>query len=229
MTGQDIVNLAQSRKGDRYVYGAIAPKDQPNYQGPFDCAELMAWAIYQAIKKLYGCANDNSTQPGNADAGTGYFGRDADAGILKKISLDEAATIPGALLLREDQHIVMVASPNCTIEAMGADWGVTNGKINRRRWSYGVLVPGISYTPFSTQPLPTLPPKIILRLGISNNVTNVKLVQNLLSKLGYYHGTIDGIFGPATFSAVKTYQISKGLTPDGEVGQMTETALGIQL
>ncbi|HEY0736819.1 MAG TPA: N-acetylmuramoyl-L-alanine amidase [Herpetosiphonaceae bacterium] len=48
----------------------------------------------------------------------------------------------------------------------------------------------------------------------------VKTVQYLLREYGI-NVTVDGIFGPATESAVKTFQTSKGVTADGIVGAAT--------
>jgi N-acetyl-anhydromuramyl-L-alanine amidase AmpD len=48
----------------------------------------------------------------------------------------------------------------------------------------------------------------------------VKTVQYLLREYGI-NVTADGIFGPATESAVKTFQTSKGVTADGIVGAAT--------
>lgn len=53
----------------------------------------------------------------------------------------------------------------------------------------------------------------------------VEFLQNLLQKLGFYSGEIDGIFGPNTQSAVRNFQRSFGLSVDGIVGPNTWRAL----
>ncbi len=56
---------------------------------------------------------------------------------------------------------------------------------------------------------------------------DVRLLQTELKNLGFYTGTIDGMFGGGTESAVKSFQRSAGLTPDGIVGPKTwERILG---
>ena len=55
--------------------------------------------------------------------------------------------------------------------------------------------------------------------------TYVKNLQRDLKKLGYYTGSIDGDFGPATEKAVKAFQKSRGLTQDGKVGSQTRPLL----
>ncbi|HHX33237.1 MAG TPA: LysM peptidoglycan-binding domain-containing protein [Mollicutes bacterium] len=53
----------------------------------------------------------------------------------------------------------------------------------------------------------------------------VRELQTILSELSYLSGAIDGIFGPATGVAVRTFQTNNRLTPDGIVGRNTWSAL----
>lgn len=57
----------------------------------------------------------------------------------------------------------------------------------------------------------------------------VKQVQTRLKNWGYYAGSVDGIFGSGTESAVKAFQRKNGLAADGIVGKRTAAALGINL
>ena len=56
---------------------------------------------------------------------------------------------------------------------------------------------------------------------------DVKTVQRKLRRWGYYEGSVDGIFGPATKKAVIWFQRKNGLTADGIVGAKTYAALGM--
>ncbi|MFH1777198.1 MAG: peptidoglycan-binding protein [Candidatus Omnitrophota bacterium] len=49
----------------------------------------------------------------------------------------------------------------------------------------------------------------------------VKQIQTALRNAGYYTGTVDGIIGPRTKKAIKTFQKKHGLIADGEVGNKT--------
>ncbi|PSN17081.1 peptidase, partial [filamentous cyanobacterium CCP5] len=64
----------------------------------------------------------------------------------------------------------------------------------------------------------------LLRLGAEGEA--VSRLQRQLQALGFYQGSIDGIFGPRTEQAVKAAQESYELTPDGIVGPATWRALG---
>ena len=55
----------------------------------------------------------------------------------------------------------------------------------------------------------------------------VSQIQEKLKRWGYYNGSIDGIYGSKTLSAVKAFQRKNGLTVDGIAGQKTLSAMGI--
>ena len=55
----------------------------------------------------------------------------------------------------------------------------------------------------------------------------VKQIQTKLKRWGYYNGSIDGVFGSKTLSAVKAFQRKNGLTVDGIAGTKTLNAMGI--
>jgi hypothetical protein len=57
--------------------------------------------------------------------------------------------------------------------------------------------------------------------GSAMNVEDMKKVQVLLSNLGLYTGAVDGLAGPLTRAAVRSFQTSHGLIVDGLVGKMT--------
>ncbi|MBE5821339.1 MAG: peptidoglycan-binding protein [Clostridiales bacterium] len=53
----------------------------------------------------------------------------------------------------------------------------------------------------------------------------VLIAQDDLNTLGFTTGGLDGIFGNNTFNAVRDYQSSRGLTPDGIIGCNTWRSL----
>ena len=57
--------------------------------------------------------------------------------------------------------------------------------------------------------------------------TEVRKIQEKLKRWGYYSGSVDGIYGSQTVSAVKSFQKKNGLTVDGIAGTQTLKAMGI--
>ena len=55
----------------------------------------------------------------------------------------------------------------------------------------------------------------------------VRQIQDKLKRWGYYNGSVDGIYGSKTLSAVKSFQSKNGLTVDGIAGPKTLAAMGI--
>lgn len=79
---------------------------------------------------------------------------------------------------------------------------------------------------------------ILYNLFLENNIIlglskygsrgeEVKQIQTKLKRWGYYKGSIDGIYGSGTLSAVKSFQRKNGLTADGIAGTKTLNAMGI--
>ena len=70
-----------------------------------------------------------------------------------------------------------------------------------------------------------MPAAAALREG--SRGSDVRAVQQKLKNWGYYSGEVDGIFGPKTVAAVKSFQRKNGLAVDGVVGRETYAALGM--
>ncbi len=62
---------------------------------------------------------------------------------------------------------------------------------------------------------------------IGSRGEEVRRIQNKLKQLGFYNGSVDGIYGSATQRAVKRFQASVGITADGIAGSKTLLFLGI--
>lgn len=69
-------------------------------------------------------------------------------------------------------------------------------------------MPGIPRELF--QPLAQVPPQ---------NISDVRLVQQLLSERGLYKGTVDGRLGPETTHAIRAFQEQSDLTADGTLSE----------
>ena len=66
---------------------------------------------------------------------------------------------------------------------------------------------------------------VLSKLGSRGD--EVRSIQKKLKNLGYYSGSVDGIYGVGTQSAVKAFQKSCGLTADGIAGPKTLLYLGL--
>lgn len=82
-----------------------------------------------------------------------------------------------------------------------------------------ICIPSNTPGPGPTHPCPTL--------AQGSRGSYVTDAQTRLKAQGFNPGTIDGIFGPNTKSAVISFQRSKGLVQDGIVGVKTWSALGV--
>jgi len=228
MTGRDLIRVAEPHIGEQYIFGTLVPKNDPKWDGPWDCAEFCSWCVYQVSKRLYGCLG---YVPFTADAYTGRWWEDVHTkGNL--ISINKAAATPGAFVLRVGTkvgHIVMSDGKGRTIEAMDAQRGVTTSTLQGRRWSVGITIPWIDY-PEVGEVVVHEPTVTILRLTSPNmKGSKVMEVQSVLRDLGFDVGPVDGLFGHKTYNAVVMFQEVHGLVVDGEVGPQTAQALGIKL
>ena len=67
-------------------------------------------------------------------------------------------------------------------------------------------------------------------LAVSKNGSRgeeVRKIQTKLKNWGYYNGSVDGVYGWQTESAVRSFQKKNGLTVDGVAGTKTLNAMGI--
>ena len=74
---------------------------------------------------------------------------------------------------------------------------------------------------YFTQSVPALTATVRYR----DKGQNVRRLQAILEKVGLYHGTIDGSFGGGTRRAVRAFQSTSHLVPDGVAGPKTRAAL----
>jgi N-acetylmuramoyl-L-alanine amidase len=145
--GDQIVGLAKTHIGERYKWRARARYLDPNYKGPWDCAEFVSWIVFQSSgeRELLGCV---PRDPAKADANTGYWADDANKYRLI-ISIDKAIKTAGAALLRtrtqrSPGHIaICVGGGLHTIEAHSSKDGVIQGRTDpvNRGWEFGVRIP----------------------------------------------------------------------------------------
>jgi|GEM_PF-761584 len=238
-TGQDVLDVGLTRVGQKYILGARVPLDNPNWKGPWDCAEFTSWCAYQAYGQIFGAGNPARID--KAEPYSGYWYSEAKA-KGRIIAWQDALKIPGAALIRAPAagrigHTAFSMGDNDrTLEARGAAFGVGvfNGA-NGRPWSMGCLLPGVEYALNAVQPAvmttvasPAPLPDGYLWLKVpALKGAAVVALQEALKAKGIDPGPIDGVFGSMTVAAVSALQAIKGLEVDGVVGPKTAAALGL--
>jgi hypothetical protein len=60
-----------------------------------------------------------------------------------------------------------------------------------------------------------------------NDDATVAAVQRRLSRAGYYRGTIDGVIGNGTRSAIRAYERNHGLVVDGRIDRRLLATMGL--
>ncbi len=116
-----------------------------------------------------------------------------------------------------DTFYKIAKAQNISLDALVA----ANPGVNPDKLSIGqiVCIPIESTQPPTTMPCPTL------RIG--SRGPSVQHLQELLKNEGYNPGSIDGVFGPRTQTAVMAFQRDTHIAVDGIVGVQTWTALGV--
>lgn len=239
LTGQDVLDVGSSRIGQQYVLGANVPLDNPNWKGPWDCAEFASWCAYQAYGLVFGAGQPSTLA--KAEPYSGYWFSEAKTqGIL--IAWQDALTIPGAVLIRAPTsskigHVAFSMGDNKhTLEARGAAYGVDIfPDAPRRPWGIGCLLPGVEYATGGALPtvvtakdvVTTLPAGYLWLKKPMFKGAEVVAVQQALKAKGVDPGPIDGEFGPMTHAAVSSFQLLRKLEVDGVVGPNTAKALGL--
>nr|WP_224771221.1 peptidoglycan-binding protein [Metabacillus idriensis] len=108
------------------------------------------------------------------------------------------------------------------------DQAVRQFQKSRRLTVDGIVGPATRKALYGTKP-PTAPSPgtVSGTLKMGSRGTGVKTLQSTLTAKGYSTKGVDGVFGPNTEKAVRSFQKSKNLSVDGIVGPITKKALGI--
>lgn len=89
------------------------------------------------------------------------------------------------------------------------------------------LGPGPRPGPRVVVPVPVPHRPVVVAPGPGAPVARAVEVQRALARHGYYHGSIDGIIGPASRSAIRSFQDANGLAVTGEINGPLLRALGL--
>ncbi len=81
----------------------------------------------------------------------------------------------------------------------------------------------------TTSSTTTLPPTTTTTKAALGATSTIVVVQQDLTVLGYFSGTIDGIAGEETRTAIAKFQTDVGIEADGKFGPITDGALAPKL
>ncbi|USJ27572.1 peptidoglycan-binding domain-containing protein [Ensifer adhaerens] len=236
-SGQNIIDVGSTRVGQKYVLGARVPLNNPDWKGPWDCAEFASWCVYQAYGLIFGAGNVRDVKKAEPYSGFWYSEAKKNGRVIR---WEDALKIHGAFLIKAPPgngkigHVaISLGDRDRTLEARGQAFGVgIFDKAARRPWSIGCLLPGVEY---SSNP-PTmnaaaiksamkLPEGFLALRQPHLKGAHIITLQRVLSAKGIDPGPIDGDFGPMTHAAVVSFQAARGLEVDGIVGPATCKAL----
>jgi peptidoglycan hydrolase-like protein with peptidoglycan-binding domain len=107
----------------------------------------------------------------------------------------------------------------------GVELEVVLSGIDRRGGGRGAIVAGVLLSGGGTSS--SSDTATLAASGAEAGATDpaVADLQRVMSRLGYYSGPIDGVYGQATTAAVTSMQKALGVTADGLYGPATEAAL----
>ena len=207
-------------------------------RGDFDCsaAVISAWELAGVPVKSNG-----ATYTGNM---RGVFLRCGFEDVTAGIDLATGSGLQrGDVLLNIANHTAMYCGAGQEVEAsINENGGTTGGQPGDQTgreflarsyrnypWDCVLRYTGTGSGSMEDKPAKPGPTyEYTVRLGLLKEGmedAQVKTVQVLLAAKGYKPGQADGIMGPLTAEAVKSFQRDGGLLDDGEVGGDTWKAL----
>lgn len=131
----------------------------------------------------------------------------------------------GNWTLTTTQAAIIAVSVIAVVLAILAATGAFSGKAALPPITTQSPPPTVTVTQPTTTPTTATPQAPQQTLNPGDTGEQVKLLQQALTALGFSPGKADGDYGPTTQFEVEKFQLSKGLTADGVVGQQTLAAL----
>lgn len=202
MTSSDIVTTARAYLGKPYVWGG-----ESEAEGGYDCSGF----VFSVLNKC-GMKVPRTTAQGYSALGT------------KVSNIQSGDLLYFGKSIKRITHISIAISSTQMIESMG------NSKNTKTNKGKGVSITNISHrndlvlvkriVNFEKEKITTMS---LLKRGTKNN--DVTVFEILMSKLGYYTGSIDTSYGKICVSACTNFQRDHNLLQDGQCGNNTWKAL----
>lgn len=202
MTSSDIVATARTYLGKPYVWGG-----ESESEGGYDCSGF----VYSVLNKC------GMKVPRTTAQGYSVLGKTVT-------NIQSADLLYFGKSTKRITHIAIAINSTQMIESIG------NSKNTKTNKGKGVSITNISHrtdlvlvkriVDFKKEVLATMS---LLKKGSKNN--DVTVFEILMSKLGYYTGSIDTLYGKGCVSACINFQKDHNLVQDGKCGNNTWKAL----
>lgn len=202
MTSSDIVTIARTYLGKPYVWGG-----ESEAEGGYDCSGF----VFSVLNKC-GMKVPRTTAQGYSALGK------------KVTNIQSADLLYFGKSTKRITHIAFAINGTQMIESIG------NSKNTKTNKGKGVSITNISHrsdlvlvkriVDFEKEKITAMS---LLKRGTKNN--DVTVFEILMSKLGYYTGSIDTVYGEGCVSACINFQREHNLLQDGECGNNTWKAL----
>lgn len=202
MTSSDIVTTAKTYLGKPYVWGG-----ESEAEGGYDCSGF----VFSVLNKC-GMKVPRTTAQGYSALGK------------KVTNIQSGDLLYFGKSTKRITHIAIAINSTQMIESRG------NSKNTKTNKGKGVSITNISHrndlvlvkriVDFKKEKLTTMS---LIKQGSKNN--DVTVFEILMSKLGYYTGSIDTIYGKGCVSACINFQEDHNLVQDGKCGNNTWKAL----
>lgn len=202
MTSNEIVRVARGYLGKPYVWGG-----ESEAEGGYDCSGF----VYSVLNKC------GMKVPRTTAQGYSLLGK-------KVTNIQSADLLYFGKSIKRITHIALAINSTQMIESLG------NSKNTKTNKGKGVSITNISHrndlvlvkriVDLKKEKLTVM---TLLKKGAKNN--DVTVFEILMSKLGYYTGTIDTSYGRGCVSACINFQKDHNLIQDGECGNNTWKAL----
>ena len=202
MTSNDIVTTARTYLGKPYVWGG-----ESEAEGGYDCSGF----VYSVLNKC-GMKVPRTTAQGYSSLGKTVT------------NIQSADLLYFGKSTKRITHIAIALNSTQMIESRG------NSKNTKTNKGIGVSITNISHrndlvlvkriVDFKKEKVSTM---ALLKRGTKNH--DVTVFEILMTKLGYYTGSIDTTYGKGCVSACINFQRAHNLTQDGQCGNNTWKAL----
>jgi peptidoglycan hydrolase-like protein with peptidoglycan-binding domain len=139
---------------------------------------------------------------------------------MKRKNLSTAAAIFAAASIASGTAVAQTSGTKGKAETIRPDTsapGTSTGGTQSQRTQSGAPLPKGS--PFSGT----------VEMGHANSPQDVKAAQRALQEEGHNPGPIDGMMGPRTREALKSFQSASGLETTGTLNKATAEKLGVDL